>query len=83
MLNTPTMYGGKLLSWGKAIKGLGIIIIDRMRYLINVNNIGKYRLINCVLNIHFNCKLNIIDKLRELVQYRTSSFLWDTRLINY
>ena len=29
MLNTPTMYGGKLLPWGEAIKSLQIPIIDK------------------------------------------------------
>lgn len=28
MLNTPTMYGGKLLPWGEAIKSLEIQLID-------------------------------------------------------
>ena len=29
MLNTPTMYGGKLLPWGEAIKSLEIQLIDK------------------------------------------------------
>ena len=29
MLNAPTMYGGKLLPWGEAIKSLGIQLIDK------------------------------------------------------
>lgn len=29
MLNSPTMYGGKLLPWGKAIKSLQIPIVDK------------------------------------------------------
>ena len=29
MINSPTMYGGKLLPWGQALKSLGITIIDK------------------------------------------------------
>lgn len=29
MLNTPTMYGGKLLPWGEAIKSLQIPLVDK------------------------------------------------------
>ncbi len=29
MLNSPTMYGGKLLPWGEAIKSLQIPIVDK------------------------------------------------------
>ena len=29
MVNSPTMYGGKLLPWGQALKSLGITIIDK------------------------------------------------------
>jgi len=29
MLNTPTMYGGKMLPWGEAIRSLQIPIIDK------------------------------------------------------